>query len=255
MDEHRLRRDDDAMDALQAVVVGGIFLLAGSVKGITGMGLPTVAISLLGLWMPPWQAASLLVVPSLATNVAQCWGAHARMLIARLWPSWVALAVVTVWAPEMGSLNGVPPAHRLLGGVLVLYGLWGLWRPTLPVLPSRVAWLGVPVGAVTGLLAASTAVFVIPLVPYLQALRLDKEATVQALGLSFTVATLALAARLHGAGSLVVWSALSFVALSAAFMGLWLGTHIRTRISGALFQRGLFVAFVGLGLANLSRGS
>lgn len=255
MDGYRLRRDDVSMDAMQAVLVGGVFLLAGGVKGITGMGLPTVAISLLGLWMPPGQAASLLVVPALATNVAQCWGAQARVLIARLWPSWVALAVVTVSAPEMGSLAGAPPAHRLLGGVLVLYGLWGLWRPTLPVLPSRAAWLGVPVGAATGLLTASTAVFVIPLVPYLQALRLDKEATVQALGLSFTVATLALAVRLHGAGALVVWSAPSFVALGAAFMGLWLGARIRSHIGGTLFQRCLFVAFVGLGVANLSRGS
>jgi uncharacterized protein len=92
-------------------------------------------------------------------------------------------------------------------------------------------------------------------VPYLQALRLGKEATVQALGLSFTVATLALAARLQGASALILWSAPSLVALGAAFMGLWLGTYIRSRISGTVFQRGLFVAFVGLGVANLSRGS
>lgn len=32
------------------------------------MGLPTVAVSLLGLWMAPAQAAALLVAPSLATN-------------------------------------------------------------------------------------------------------------------------------------------------------------------------------------------
>jgi hypothetical protein len=35
------------------------------------MGLPTVAMGLLGLVIPPVQAAALLVVPSLVTNVWQ----------------------------------------------------------------------------------------------------------------------------------------------------------------------------------------
>jgi uncharacterized membrane protein YfcA len=94
---------------------------------------------------------------------------------------------------------------------------------------------------------------VIPFVPYLQALRLDKDAMVQALGLSFTIATLALAARLHAGGQpwLPVPTAL---ALLAAFAGLWFGSRIRARISAAVFQRMLFVVFIGLGTANLLRG-
>ena len=47
------------------------FLIAGFVKGVIGLGLPTVAIGLLGLVMPPAEAAALLVVPSLVTNVWQ----------------------------------------------------------------------------------------------------------------------------------------------------------------------------------------
>ncbi|HBV1052187.1 TPA: hypothetical protein MDO21_004429 [Klebsiella pneumoniae] len=37
-----------------------IFIAAGLVKGVTGMGLPTVAMGLLGLLMPPQAAAALL---------------------------------------------------------------------------------------------------------------------------------------------------------------------------------------------------
>ena len=62
------------MDVTQFVAVGFVFVLAGGIKGITGMGLPTVAVSLLGLWMSPAQAATLLVAPSLITNIAQCRG-------------------------------------------------------------------------------------------------------------------------------------------------------------------------------------
>lgn len=40
-----------------------VFLLAGFVKGVIGLGLPTVAVGLLSLMMPPVQAAALLIVP------------------------------------------------------------------------------------------------------------------------------------------------------------------------------------------------
>lgn len=243
------------MDLLHALAVGLVFVLAGAVKGITGMGLPTVAVSLLGLWMAPGQAAALLVAPSLATNFAQCRGPNLRRLAAILWPAWLSLAIVTAWAPEVGrSAAGISP-HRLLGGVLVCYGLLGLWRPALPPVPPRAGVLGAAMGAATGFVTAATAVFVIPLVPYLQALRLDKDAMVQALGLSFTVATLALAARLQSTGGQTLLSAPALVGLAAAFLGLWLGAKARGRISGPAFQRALFVVFIGLGAANLIRGA
>jgi uncharacterized protein len=45
------------------------FLLAGFVKGVIGMGLPTIAVGLLAGAMAPAQAASLLIIPSLVTNI------------------------------------------------------------------------------------------------------------------------------------------------------------------------------------------
>jgi len=218
------------------------------------MGLPTVAVSLLGLWMAPMQAAALLVLPSLATNLAQCAGPHWRALIVRLWPAWLALAAVTITWPQVPSASG---AQRALGALLVIYGLWGLWRPVLPDLTRMSRRLGGPIGALigaaTGMVTVATAVFVMPLVPYLQALRLDKDAMVQALGLSFTVATVALAWRLR-AGDHALLGPSSALALAAAFAGLWAGAQLRRRISSAVFQRALFVVFIGLGVANLLRG-
>jgi uncharacterized membrane protein YfcA len=241
------------MDAPQVAAMGVVFVLAGGVKGITGMGLPTVAVSLLGLWMTPLQAAALLVTPSLLTNIAQCLGPALRPLARRLWPAWLALAAAIVWLPEPDALVLRIDARALLGAVLVLYGAWGLCHPTLPDLSRRTRWLGVLVGAATGAVTTVTAVFAMPLVPYLQSLQLDKEAMVQALGLSFTVATLALAVRLGQSGTLVLLSWETLVALGAAMVGLSLGAAVRSRISAPLFQRALMVVFIGLGAANLMR--
>jgi len=51
-------------------VDAGLLAIAGAVKGVSGMWLPTLSMALLGLFMPP--AAALIVLPSLLTNIAQC---------------------------------------------------------------------------------------------------------------------------------------------------------------------------------------
>jgi uncharacterized membrane protein YfcA len=231
-----------------------VFVLAGGVKGVTGMGLPTVAASVLGLWLTPANAAALLVLPSLVTNVAQCRGRHARALAAMLWPAWLALAIVTVAAPGVGTWPWPIDARQVLGCVLVLYGLWGLLRPEPAKPRAAPGWLSVVAGALTGVVTAATSVFVIPLVPYLQALRLDKDAMVQALGMSFTVATLALAARVQAVEGLSLFTVESAVALAAGLFGMRIGAVVRARISGAAFRRALMLSFIGLGAANLLRG-
>lgn len=247
-----------AMDPHELVLVIGVFVLAGGVKGVTGMGLPTVAMSLLGLWMAPMQAAAMLVVPSLAINVAQCRSPYLRRLAVRLWPGWLAIAVVTIAAPGLGSTASAESAKRWLGAVLIVYGAWGLWRPTLPDFSGRTTWLGAVAGAATGAVTACTAVFVLPWVPYLQSLRLGKDELVQALGLSFTVATLALAVRVQASAPTPWWQSAEGafsvgMALAGAFAGLKVGESLRRRLAGRAFQKALCLVFIGLGAANLLR--
>jgi hypothetical protein len=59
------------IEPLPLVVATLSFLLAGLVKGVIGLGLPTVSMGPLSVVMPPAKAASLLIVPSFVTNVWQ----------------------------------------------------------------------------------------------------------------------------------------------------------------------------------------
>jgi hypothetical protein len=65
-------------------IVTGAFTFAGFVKGVIGLGLPTVSIGLLSLVMAPVEAVALLFVPSLVTNIWQlAIGPIFRPLLAR----------------------------------------------------------------------------------------------------------------------------------------------------------------------------
>ncbi|HSI60907.1 MAG TPA: sulfite exporter TauE/SafE family protein [Ideonella sp.] len=255
MDNRARGFDHGAMEINRLIAIGGVFLAAGVVKGVSGMGLPTFAMAMLGLFMPPAAAAALMVLPSLATNLAQCLGPHWRMLVRRLWPLWLGLALATVLSPLPGLGTPGHSARTALGAVLAGYGLWGLARPALPDLGRHARAAGGAAGLLTGALTAATGVFVMPMVPLLQSLRLTKEAFIQALGLSFTVATLALAVRLGGAGGAELPSGLAglLLPLGAALLGLRIGAALRSRLPPLLFQRALHGVFLLLGLVMLAR--
>jgi uncharacterized protein len=127
-------------------------------------------------------------------------------------------------------------------------GVIGLGLPTVAI--------GLLVMVMTPAQAAATGVFAIPSVPYLQALGLDKDALVQALGLSFTVATLALGADLVRAGVLEgATAATSLAALAPALIGMALGQWLRNRIRSELFRVCFLVALIVLGSHLLLRAA
>ena len=53
------------------IVILGTFLFAGMVKGIIGLGLPTISLALLTIATSLPTSMALLLVPSLVTNVWQ----------------------------------------------------------------------------------------------------------------------------------------------------------------------------------------
>lgn len=233
-----------------ALFIAGVFALAGLVKGVIGLGLPTISMGLLAIVMPPAEAAAILILPSLVTNVWQMLaGPHLKSLVRRLWP--VMLWVVGGTLAGAGWLTGANARYgtALLGVTLAIYALSGFRTVRLTVAAAAERWLGPLVGGVTGLITAVTGVFVIPAVPYLQAIGLEKEELVQALGLSFTVSTIALALNLASVSALS-WSLgpAALAALAMACAGLWLGQALRMRLHPATFRLFFFVGLLLLGL-------
>ncbi len=238
------------------LAVVATFLLAGLTKGVIGLGLPTVSIGLLGLVMRPAQAAALPVVPSLVTNVWQLAnGPRLGVLWVRLWSMMAAIRLGT-WASAGLLAAGAPRlATPALGATLVLYSVVGLAKVRLRV-PARMEWWGGPIaGLLTGLVTGVTGVFVVPAVPYLGALGLERDDLVQALGLSFTVSTVALAAGLAWHGALPLSAAgASSLALIPALAGMALGGWLRKRVPPDGFRLCFFLGLLLLGGELVWRG-
>ena len=231
-------------------LLGGFtFLLAGLVKGIVGLGLPTVAMGLLSLALPPAEAAAILIVPSLVTNVWQLLaGPACGALMRRLWSMMAGAVAGTLAGAGILAGNKAGAASLALGGSLVVYSAIGLAGWKFTVARRHESWLAPLVGVTTGLVTGGTGVFVIPAVPYLQAIGLEKDELIQALGISFTVSTLALAAGLLSVDAYHAASmGLSAISLAPALGGMWFGQALRRRISTPAFRRVFFAGLLLLG--------
>src|SRR4029078_5338885 len=128
-------------------VATSTFVLAGFVKGVVGLGLPTVAMGLLAIVMTPAQAASLLVVPWLLTNVWQATGPVLVPLVRRLWPMLLGICLGTWLGRGLLTADDGTRASVGLGVVLVLYGILGLPSVEFFLPPSLEPWLSPLIGA------------------------------------------------------------------------------------------------------------
>ena len=235
-------------------IVCATFLFAGWVKGVVGLGLPTIALALLAATVGLREAIALMLVPSMVTNVWQgLAGGALAPLLRRLWPLLLA-ACLGIWfgvgvlaRSDAALLTGV------LGAVICAYAGISLAAPQIRP-PGR--WEGVlspTFGAIGGIVTGLTGSF-IPGILYLQALGLSRDHLVQAMGIAFSVLTVALAGALTRQEMMTadLWL-MSAVAVAPAALGMVLGQAVRRRLSETLFRRIFFSALLLLGAYLASR--
>jgi len=243
------------------VGIAAVFVLGGFVKGVVGLGLPTITMGLLSVVMAPAQAAALLVVPSLITNLWQIGGPGFAALLRRLATMLIGVCVGVAFgagwlSSAAGGSHGGGWAGLALGIALAIYAALGLLHWRFHVKPEHEGWLAPLIGVSTGLVTAATGVFVIPAVPYLQALGLGKDELVRALGLSFLVSTIALGASLGHGGSLHTSELLgSALVVLPALLGMGAGQWIRARVEAETFKTVFFSGLLLLGLYLSARGA
>src|SRR6202012_4818215 len=155
------------------LIVALTFFVAGIVKGVAGMGLPTVAMGILSALMSPVSAASLLVIPSFVTNFWQLFtGPNFLALMKRLWLMMLGIVVGTLAGSWLLTSANTEYASVGLGSVLILYAMHGLWAEPLSV-PARLErLLSLVIGLTPGVIKGGTGFFTLPAVSYLQTLGL-----------------------------------------------------------------------------------
>ncbi len=230
-------------------------LIAGTVKGAMGLGLPTTAIALLTLFLEARTAIGLMVLPILFSNAWQTWrsGDTLRALSTYRWFAvTTALGVAaTLWfsrnAPEEFLLG-------VLGAVMLLFVMVNLtkWRPMIPDGLDRRFQIGL--GLAAGIMGGLTSVWAPPLAIYLAARGVKKDEFIRVSGLMFLLGGIPLAVGYFLRGAFVGQQGLlSLLMILPTFVGFTVGEHLRGRMSETLFRQFLLLVFFLMGLNLLRR--
>lgn len=231
------------------VVVAVIFVLAGFVKGVTGLGLPTVAIALMAVFVGLKEGVALMLVPTIATNLWQALaGGQFVALMRRFWSLFLMAAIGSWIGGGILARSDAMLLAAMLGLLLCIYAVVGLARPPVPPPGRAEGWLSPVIGMTGGVIGGMTGSYAVPSVMYFQALGLPRNALVQAFGITFLVFTLALGVSLtnHGILSSQI-GILSVAATVPGLAGMALGQLVRHRMSEATFRPVFFVVLLGLG--------
>lgn len=237
-------------DPALIALVSAVFLLAGTVKGVVGLGLPSVSIALLTFALGPDPALVLMLIPSMVTNLWQAAvGGHFLNLMRDLRVFFLGVAV-TLWAGVTWRGTFEPESLTLLiGGFVVIYAVVGLAVPRWPLPgPAEKRWLHPSMGLSTGFLTGLSGLAVLPGVMYIQALQLGRDRQVQCQGMLFTLTTFGLLVALGSRGiATPALLGLSAFGVLPAVCGLWVGARLRRRLSELQFRRAVLTALLLLG--------
>ena len=232
------------------LVALGVFLIAGVVKGLVGMGLPTITIALTSLVLPLSDTIALVALPTIFTNLWQAAvGGNFRRIARRHWPLVVPLAVtlyLTMWAVGRKAPDW---AFLVLAIVLVTYSALGLFRIRLHIHADLEKPLAPVIGVISGFVAGVVGVPVVPLMPWLQGLDIKPGELVQTLGVVLCATSLSLTVSLLKFGLLDGPHAIvSAIAVVPAIAGMALGARIRRRMSVDQFRLAVLWALLLTGL-------
>ncbi|MBY5933543.1 sulfite exporter TauE/SafE family protein [Tateyamaria omphalii] len=233
-----------------------VLLLAGTVKGFIGLGMPTVALALLTLKLDARSAVTLVVIPMLLSNVWQFWrGPDMLGCIKQHW-RYAVILILFVAATVWFSQSAPDQFLRAVLGVFVLAFCFLSWRDMVPAIPAHKVRLFEGISAlIAGLVGGLTAAWAPPLAMYLTGLRLDRDAFVQALGFLITAGSISIffmfIAVGHSSGQEL---AISTFLLIPALIGFSVGERLRHRTDPEKFKKYFLGAFSVLG-ANLLLGT
>ncbi|WP_119459537.1 sulfite exporter TauE/SafE family protein [Rhodospirillaceae bacterium SYSU D60014] len=236
---------------IQILVGMAAFFFGGLVKGVIGVTLPLIALSILVTVVPVPTAVGLQAIPILAANLWQgADPAQIRPTLKRFWSLLAALVIGLVVGTGLLVEIEARPLYAIVGTLISAMALIQALSPDFSIAPRWERWASPAVGVVAGLLGGLVASFGPPIAIYLAALRLPKDLFISSLGIAYFSAGLPLTLLLLARGVLdatLLW--LSIVACLPVFAGMFLGRRLRNRIDQALFRN---LVLVGLFLVGLN---
>lgn len=244
------------VDASVLGIVAAAFLFGGIVKGLSGIGLPMVALPILSFAVNVPTAVALTMAPILITNGMQAVsGGRLLDVVRRFWPMQLTMAATLIVSTNFltridNNILLIVSGAILSGSVLALM-MAGDWT-----IPQR---LQCPVGIVIGFLAGAiggvSSMFGIPIIIYMSSLGLERADFLSSISVVYFLAAVPYVASLLTLGGIPpVVMLTSALAVIPALVGINVAGRFVKGLDEVRFRRILNWMLIFLGLVMIARG-
>lgn len=243
------------MDTQTFITAFSAFFIASFLKGLTGLGFSTICLGFLAVFMDLRLAIPLVFLPSLSSNIMVMADAGRFFeALKRFWPLYLsALPGLVAGILFLDSSRSELP-KAVLGTVMFIYGIWGLKNRIIQLSEKREKQLLVPVGLLSGLVNGATGSQIMPIMPYLLSLKMDRDIFVQTINCAFTFNTLIMITGLGKLGMLTLPTLyLSAGGILPVALGIFLGGKIRKRVTEEIYRKAVLILLIALGISLTSR--
>ncbi len=220
-------------------IVIGAYFISAFLKGISGLGFSTICLGLLAMFLEPKLAIPLVFLPSLSSNlIVMLEVGHFFESLKRFWVLILSALPGLVIGILFLNNSGSDGPRLILGIIMLIYSLWAFRIEVMHLSERLEKVLLVPVGVISGMVNGITGSQIMPIMPFLLSLKMDRNVLVQTMNCAFSFNTLVMITGFSTIGlfTLPVMS-LSIAGILPVALGVYLGGRIRRRASEALFRR------------------
>ena len=239
------------MDTSQAVLAAVGLLIAGLVKGATGLGYATCALPFLVGAIGLKAAIVIVPIPAMAANIGLIFGVgHGPEVLRRFWKLYAATVPGIFCGTLLLGAVDAQSATQVLGLITIAYVIHAFARPDFQ-LPARLGQhLQIPVGLINGFFTGLTGSQILPMLPYMMSLKLDPDRFVQAINMSVIIASLILILAQITSG-LMTWplAIMSVLGIIPAALGTYVGNRVRRYIPSERFRMVVLVTLLAIGVS------
>lgn len=232
------------------LLIAGVYVLAGFIKGVIGIGLPTTAIALLTIIVSPLEAMAINILPMMTTNIYQFAKADSHIqLIRDYWRFAIMMVIFLLLASFFAAGLGNDIIRVLIAVSVLIFTLNNLFGIHWRLNPAHDAQWQIGMGTLSGILGGLTSIWGVPMTIYLVMKRLQPKQFVDATGFFILLGCFPLSAGYLHTGILTeaaLWPACAGVL--GAFAGFYFGAHARKAVAPQLFHKLVLGMFLVMGL-------
>lgn len=238
------------------ILVAAAFLAGGIVKGLSGIGLPMVALPILSFGVSVPVAVALTMAPILVTNGWQAlMNGRLRQVVRRFWPMQLVMALTLIVATSLLKRIDNDVLLIIAGAILTL-SVIALMTARGWTIPARLERpIGVGVGFLAGAIGGVSSLFGIPIIVYMSSLGLERSEFLTSISVVYFLAAVPYVGGLLFVGGIPPTVMLvSALAVVPAMLGMMAAGHFVRRLDEVRFRQLLNWLLILLGLTMMARG-